>query len=117
MSFCSWVCCRCSCWLASVFLLRIKDQNLILGIRLDESTKRQEAISQKNFELQREIAEREEVERALRASEGKYRELHQSMRDGFVSFSITGQVIEWNAAFLEMLGMRSMKSRRLPMPS
>lgn len=85
-------------------LLRIKDQNLVLGIRLDESTKREEVIGQKNAELQREITERQEVERALRVSEARYRKLHESMRDGFVSFTPSGRIIEWNTAFLEMLG-------------
>lgn len=91
--------------LASIgFLLRIKDQNLILNIRLDESTKQQEAITLKNIELSKEISEREEAERALRSSEAKYRKLHESMRDGFVSFDCEGRVIECNSAFQEMLG-------------
>jgi PAS domain S-box-containing protein len=86
------------------FLLRIKDQNLILGVRLEEAKKREEAITQKNLELQTEIAEREEMELALRSSENKYRKLHKSMRDGFVSVGTLGQIIECNKAFYEMLG-------------
>lgn len=86
-----------------VLLLRVKDQNLILSVRLDEATKQQAAITQKNLELEKEIAEREEMERALRASENKYRTLHQNMRDGFMSMGLDGNIVECNSAFCEML--------------
>ncbi|UCF93028.1 MAG: PAS domain S-box protein [Desulfobacterales bacterium] len=88
-------------------LLRIKDQNLILGVRLDESDKRQKEIARKNEQLQDEIAERKEYEKALRASEKKYRELHESMRDGFVCLDTQGKILECNSAFREMLGFNT----------
>ncbi len=85
-------------------LLYIKDQNLILRIRLDESNSRQGEIARKNLQLQQEILDRHAVEKALRASEKKYRELHESMRDGYICTNSEGKIIEYNPAFREMLG-------------
>ena len=50
------------------------------------------------------ITERRQAEEALRASEAKYRRLHQSMRDAFVSVDMDGFFREHNDAFRTMLG-------------
>ncbi|MBA4395614.1 MAG: hypothetical protein C0407_18845, partial [Desulfobacca sp.] len=50
------------------------------------------------------ITGRREAEEALQASERKYRKLHESMRDGFVSVSMDGRITEYNEAYLQMLG-------------
>jgi signal transduction histidine kinase len=51
--------------LGGIFLLlRIKDQNLILGVRLEEAEKREETITQKNLELKK---AKESAEKASRA--------------------------------------------------
>jgi signal transduction histidine kinase len=55
------------------FLLRINNQNLILSVRLDETTKQQDAIRKKNIQLEKEVSERQEAERALRSSEEELR--------------------------------------------
>lgn len=47
---------------------------------------------------------RKKAEDQLRASEAKYRLLHESMRDAFVSVGMTGQIQECNAAYEAMLG-------------
>lgn len=50
------------------------------------------------------ITERKRDEAALRASEAKYRRLHQSMMDAFVSVDMTGRIREFNEAYRRMLG-------------
>ncbi|MCE9613591.1 MAG: PAS domain S-box protein [Lentisphaerae bacterium] len=50
------------------------------------------------------ITERRQVEVSLRASEAKYRRLHESMTDAYVCVDMQGRVIEWNRAYLEMVG-------------
>ncbi len=50
------------------FLLRIKDQNLILSVRLEESSRQQETISRKNLQLQKEINDRKRTEEELKAA-------------------------------------------------
>ena len=57
--------------------------------------------------LERRDAQRRQAdaEQALRSSERRYRRLHESMRDAFVSVDLDGRITETNAAFQEMLGM------------
>ncbi|MGB7788125.1 PAS domain S-box protein [Methanoregula sp.] len=50
------------------------------------------------------VRERKNAEEALRRSELKYRTLHESMRDAFVSVAMDGQIREYNTAYREMLG-------------
>lgn len=51
-----------------------------------------------------EIAEAELTRKALRQSEEKYRRLHESMMDAFISVDMSGRIIECNRAYQEMLG-------------
>lgn len=50
------------------------------------------------------VIERKRAEDALRESEQKYRALHESMRDGFVSVDLTGRIRECNEPYRQMLG-------------
>ena len=50
------------------------------------------------------ITEQKQAEAALRASEAKYRRLHQSMMDAFVSVNMDGRIQEFNDAYRQMLG-------------
>jgi PAS domain S-box-containing protein len=52
----------------------------------------------------RNLAERKRAEEALRASEAKYRRLHESMMDGFARVDLQGRILESNAVFQSMLG-------------
>lgn len=52
------------------------------------------------------ITERKRAEEALRASEAKYRLLHESMRDGIVMVDIEGHLREFNTAYQDILGYR-----------
>jgi two-component system, cell cycle sensor histidine kinase and response regulator CckA len=49
----------------------------------------------------------------IRASEAKYRELHESMRDGFAATDLSGHLIEFNEAFRAMLGYSAEKLRTM----
>ncbi|MFB3766144.1 MAG: PAS domain S-box protein [Methanotrichaceae archaeon] len=50
------------------------------------------------------IKERKQAEEALKASEAKYRQLHDSMMDAFISIDMRGRIKEYNEPFLNMLG-------------
>ena len=50
------------------------------------------------------ITERKRAEEELRASEAKYRRLHESMMDAFASVNMDGFIQEFNQAFCKMLG-------------
>lgn len=41
---------------------------------------------------------------ALGASEERYRELHEQMMDAYVRVDMAGRVVEWNEAFLDLVG-------------
>lgn len=51
-----------------------------------------------------EITEKKKVELALIESEQKYRQLYESLRDGFVNIDLGGKIKDCNIAFLEMIG-------------
>jgi len=65
---------------------------------------RTEDLIRSSQELRREIQGRIAIEEAQRENEAKYRRLHQSLRDAFVSVDMTGRVEDANPAFQEMLG-------------
>ncbi len=50
------------------------------------------------------ITARKQGEDELRASEVKYRQLHESMRDAFAKVDLTGRIVESNQAYRELLG-------------
>ncbi|MBF0479494.1 MAG: PAS domain S-box protein [Candidatus Omnitrophica bacterium] len=59
------------------------------------------------------ITERKGVENALRESEEKYRRLHESMTDAFVSVNMEGRIQEANRAYQEMLGYSEKELKEL----
>ena len=48
--------------------------------------------------------ERKQSEEILRASEAKYRQLYERMRDAFACADMSGRIIQANGVFLDMLG-------------
>jgi PAS domain S-box-containing protein len=52
----------------------------------------------------RDVTEHRRRDQALRASEARYRQLHESMMDAFVAADLNGQLTECNETFRQMLG-------------
>ena len=50
------------------------------------------------------ITERKQIEEALQVSEIKYRKLHESMMDAYVSTDMKGYIKDYNRSYLNMLG-------------
>ena len=63
--------------------------------------------------IARDISERKEAEKALRASEARYRQLHETMRDAFGIVDMDGRLQEFNQAFQEMLGYSEAELKQL----
>jgi PAS domain S-box-containing protein len=59
------------------------------------------------------ITERKQAEEALAASEGKYRGLYDSLRDGIVMVSMDGRITQCNRVYREMLGYTEEEVLRL----
>lgn len=54
--------------------------------------------------ISRQTARRDSAEKTLRASESRYRGLHESMMDAFARVDMTGKVIEFNQPYRDLLG-------------
>ena len=54
--------------------------------------------------MTRDVSESKKAQDAIISSERKYRTLHESMIDGFVSVTMNGRIIESNSAYRSMLG-------------
>jgi len=61
----------------------------------------------------RDITARKQIEDTLRASESKYRRLHQSMMDGYVYVSMDGKILDFNESYRLMLGYSAEELREL----
>jgi PAS domain S-box-containing protein len=59
------------------------------------------------------VTERKEAEKALRASEARYRQLHETMRDAFGIVDMDGRIQESNHAFQEMMGYSDAELKQL----
>jgi two-component system, cell cycle sensor histidine kinase and response regulator CckA len=57
--------------------------------------------------------ERKRAELALRSSETKYRQLHESLMDGFVGVDMQGRIIDSNSTYQKMLGYSEEELRSL----
>ncbi len=70
-------------------------------------------LEKKVIQLQNEILERKQAEDELRRSESRYRRLYESMIDGFVQVAISGEIVDVNRSFLEMLHYTDEEIRKL----
>jgi PAS domain S-box-containing protein len=61
----------------------------------------------------RDITARKKTEEILRASESKYRRLHQSMMDGYVYVDMNGKIEDFNDSYRLMLGYSAEELREL----
>jgi PAS domain S-box-containing protein len=58
------------------------------------------------------ITERKVMDRALQESEQRYRRLHESITDAFVSVDMNGRIIEFNPAYEALLGYTAEELRQ-----
>ena len=63
--------------------------------------------------IARDLTARRQTEAALRDSEQKYRRLHESSRDAFVSVDMQGYILESNPAYQDLLGYSAAELRQL----
>ena len=61
----------------------------------------------------RDISERKRTEESLRVSEDKYRKLHESMMDAFVSVDMDGRIMDYNHAYISMVGFEDEEIKSL----
>jgi two-component system, cell cycle sensor histidine kinase and response regulator CckA len=63
--------------------------------------------------IARDISNRKKAAEAVRASEAKYRRLHETMSDAFVMADMSGRIQETNQAYQDMLGYSEEELRKL----
>ena len=63
--------------------------------------------------LEVDITERKHAEEELKRSETKYRQLYESMRDPFASTDLKGNLLDFNPAFVDLLGYSRAELLRL----
>jgi len=63
--------------------------------------------------IMRDVTDRKNSEEALRQSEIRYRRLHETIQDGFVFVAMTGEIMDTNDAYQNMLGYSSEELKKL----
>jgi two-component system, cell cycle sensor histidine kinase and response regulator CckA len=63
--------------------------------------------------ISRDITERKQAEDKLQKSEAKYRELYENMLDAFVMVDMAGRIIEFNQAYVNLVGYSAEEIRTL----
>ena len=86
------------------FLWRAAMRTMVLTTTLEETTKREQAIEEKNLKLVKEIADRERAENAMRESEKRYRDLFDNISDFIYTHDIEGNLLDVNPAVSRALG-------------
>ena len=83
---------------------------------ITERKRAEAALRDAHVELERRVQNRtvelRTANEALRESEGKYRRLHESMTEAFVSVDIAGRMTEFNPAFQALLGYTAEELRQ-----
>lgn len=77
---------------------------LILRTRFEEASVKEREIEAKNRELTREVEERKRIEKALRDSEKRYRDLFDNISDFIYTHDLTGRFLTINPAVAKTLG-------------
>jgi two-component system cell cycle sensor histidine kinase/response regulator CckA len=82
-------------------------RNMILRNHLEDAAIREQAIAEKNRELEGEIAERTRAEEALRSAEEKYRTIFENAVEGIFQSTPQGRCLSANPAMAKMHGYGS----------
>lgn len=61
-------------------------------------------LEQKMLELEQEVVARKETEKTLAASESRYRQLYNSIRDAILVTDTERKIVNWNPAFEKLFG-------------
>jgi PAS domain S-box-containing protein len=103
---------RFGAWAGKVVNYRADGSPMLIDLRTtlvrDESGKPVAMVG-----VSADITERQIAEETLRASEERYRRLHESLLDAFVLVDMAGNIREWNPAFLKMVGYSADELRQL----
>ncbi len=103
---------RFGSWAGKVVNYRADGSPMLIDLRTtlvrDESGKPVAMVG-----VSADITERQIAEETLRASEERYRRLHESLLDAFVLVDMAGNIREWNPAFLKMVGYSADELRQL----
>ena len=103
---------RFGSWAGKVVNYRADGSPMLIDLRTtlvrDESGKPVAMVG-----VSADITERQIAEETLRASEERYRRLHESLLDAFVLVDMAGNIREWNLAFLKMVGYSADELRQL----
>lgn len=91
--------------LGGMYLLwRTMAKTLVLQTRLEEASRREQAVDAINRELRLEMDEREKAESALRSSEKRYRDLFDNITDCIYTHDLEGRFLSINPAVAAILG-------------
>ncbi|MDD3050890.1 MAG: response regulator [Candidatus Cloacimonetes bacterium] len=91
---------------SEMFNLADSLNNMIIELE-DNFNKRKslvDELNQQNKELQREILERQEVEKSLVESENKYKSLYNTIMESFINLDSDGFIKELNPSFCKLTG-------------
>jgi len=103
---------RFGAWAGKVVNYRADGSSMLIDLRTtlvrDESGKPVAMVG-----VSTDITERQIVEETLRASEERYRRLHESMLDAFAMVDMAGYLRECNQAFLDMTGYSADELRQM----
>ncbi|MGB6064130.1 MAG: PAS domain S-box protein [Desulfomonilaceae bacterium] len=79
---------------------RKKAEEEIRALNLDLERR----VQERTAELEKEVEERKQIERALRESESKYKALYEGSVDGILLLDDSGRILDGNEASLQMYG-------------
>lgn len=103
---------RFGAWAGKVVNYRADGSPMLIDLRTtlvrDESGKPVAMVG-----VSTDITERHVAEATLRASEERYRRLHESLLDAFVLVDMAGCIREWNPVFQEMVGYSADELRQM----
>jgi PAS domain S-box-containing protein len=99
-------------WLLYLVAVALLGYLLYLFTRLRAQTRH---MRQANADLRREMAERQQTELALRASEERFRAITESASEAIISADQTGAIVSWNAGAQAIFGYEAAEVLGMPL--